>query len=238
MSNLKRPIRRRVSAPLWAVLLTVLAASVTVGLATAESAAAAVPRNVWIGGDSMAYQIRPTLDAKLRAAGVVSVPWRCKSSSGLVRTDFLNWPNTARAEMRKHHPTVTVFMIGTNDSQGITVKGTVYPFGSAGWKKYYRIRVAAVMQSMLGSGTQRVYWIGMPIMRSPKFSRNMRIMNAIFSSEAKKRPVVTYIDAWKLFSDSGGRYVAKWRASDGIHFNNAGVDRLANVVVKKVRSGR
>jgi len=215
-----------------ALLLTLMA------VAAADSATAAVPRKVWIGGDSMAYQIRPTLEAKLRAAGVVSVPWLCKSSSGLVRTDFLNWPNTARTQLRQHHPKATVFMIGTNDSQGITVKGTVYPFGSAGWKKYYRIRVAAVMKSMLSNGAQRVYWIGMPIMRSSQFSRNMRIMNSIFSSEARKRPAVTYIDAWKLFSDSSGRYVAKWRASDGIHFNNAGVSRLAGVIVKKVRAGR
>jgi hypothetical protein len=229
---MKRAMRAISLAGCAAVLLTLVA------VAVADPAAAAMPRKVWIGGDSMAYQIRPTLDARLRAAGVVSVPWLCKSSSGLVRTDFLNWPNTARKQMRRHHPKVTVFMIGTNDGQGMTVNGRVYPFGSTGWKKYYRIRVAGVMKSMLGNGAQRVYWIGMPIMASSQFSKTMRVMNSIFRSEAKKRPAVTYIDAWKLFSSSSGRYVAKWRATDGIHFNMAGVNRLVSVVVKKVRSGR
>jgi len=54
----------------------------------------------WIGGDSMAYQIRPTLEARLRALGVGRVPWFCKSSTGLVRTDFFNWPVKARQQMQ------------------------------------------------------------------------------------------------------------------------------------------
>jgi len=210
-----------------------------VAMVATDRAAAAVPRKVWIGGDSLAYQIRPTLDTKLRAAGVASVPWLCKSSSGMVVSSFFNWPNTARTQMKKHRPRATVFMIGTNDHQPITANGRVYQYGSSGWKTIYRKRVAAVMKSMLSNGAQRVYWIGLPIMApGSDLAKPVVLLNKIYRSEANKRPAVTYIDAWKLFSDSSGRYVAKWRASDGIHFNMQGVNRLVSVVVKKVRAGR
>jgi hypothetical protein len=221
-----------------AVVLTMFWAAFAVFLAP-SARAAGMPRKAWIGGDSMAYQLRPTLEAKLRTQGVAAVPWLCKSSSGIVRTDFMNWPNAARTQMAKHTPEVTVFMIGTNDHQPITAKGKVYPFGTAGWKGIYRTRVAAIMKSMLSNGAERVYWIGMPIMGSSSFGGAMKTLNSIYRSEASRRGGhVTYVDAWKLFSSSGGGYVSSWRASDGIHFSMAGVERLADVIVAQMRNGR
>jgi hypothetical protein len=214
---------------------TLLAWLLLAGAAAAKDVARTLPSKVWIGGDSMAYQIRPTLESKLRAGGAASVPWLCKSSSGIVRTDFMNWPNAARTQMKKFKPKATIFMIGTNDHQDITAKGHVYGFGTSGWKSIYRTRVAAITKAMLSNGAERVYWIGMPIMASSSFGRAMKVLNAIYRSEASKRPQVTYIDAWKLFSDAGGRYVAAWRDSDGMHFNMTGVDRLAGFVVTRIR---
>jgi len=221
-----------------AVLLMLLWVAFAVFLAP-SARAANMPRKVWIGGDSMAYQLRPTLEAKLRTQGVAAVPWLCKSSSGIVRTDFMNWPNAARAQMTKHKPNVTVFMIGTNDHQPITAKGKEYPFGTAGWKGVYRTRVAAIMKSMLSNGAGQVYWIGMPIMSSSSFGGAMKVLNRIYRAEAAKRAGdVTYIDAWKLFSNSGGAYVSSWRASDGIHFSISGVERLADAIVAQMKRGR
>jgi len=225
------------AAVLWAATAG-SAGAASVSAATASSAVVdrGVPRKVWIGGDSMAAQICATVTSKLRASGVKLVPSLCKSSSGIVRTDFLNWPNAARGQMTKYKPQATVFMIGTNDHQNITAKGKVYQFGTDGWKSIYRTRVAAIMKAMLSNGAKRVYWIGMPIMADATFGNAMQVLNSIYKSEASKRSgQVTYIDAWKLFSSSGGAYVSGWRASDGIHFNMSGVKRLAGVVVAKVK---
>jgi hypothetical protein len=224
-----RAVAARIVATLLLLPLVVLLAGGAAGAAPRD-----LPRKVWTGGDSMAYQLRPTLESMLRSGGVVSTPWLCKSSSGIVRTDFMNWPNAARGQMRKFRPRATVFMIGTNDHQDITAKGRTYPFGSSGWKSIYRTRVAAIMKAMLSNGAERVYWIGMPIMASSSFGSAMKVLNGIYASEARKRPQVTYVDAWKLFSN-GGRYVSGWRSSDGIHFNNAGVQRLAAAVLAKMR---
>ena len=126
-------------------------------------------------------------------------------------------------------------MIGTNDGQGMTVSGRVYAFGSADWKRVYHVRVAGAMKAMLAGGAQRVYWVGMPVMRDPAFGTRMRLLNSIFRSEAAAHPGVAYIDTWTLFSGAGGAFVPGWRAPDGIHFNMAGVDRLVTALMARVQ---
>jgi len=127
-------------------------------------------------------------------------------------------------------------MIGTNDGQPITAGGRANAFGSAAWKRIYRVRVAGVMRAMLSNGVERVYWIGMPVMRDGAFGAKMRLLNSIFRSEAARHDGVTYVDAWKLFSGAGGRFTPGWRAPDGIHFNIAGVNRLVKAVLAEVRA--
>jgi lysophospholipase L1-like esterase len=63
----------------------------------------------------------------------------------------------------------------------------------------------------------------------------MAILNAIFRSQAGAHSGVTYLDAWKLFASSRGAYVGAWRSADGMHFNMAGVSRLAGAVVPLIK---
>ena len=218
------------------LLALVLAGTVVVASAAAGTGRVAQDRMVlsrlWIGGDSMAYQLAPTLSSEARARGVTLCRWLCKSSSGLVRQDFYSWPRYLPLALSQFRPKAVVFMIGTNDGQGMTVGGSVYAFGTVTWKRLYNYRVAWMMRSMLANGAQRVYWIGMPIMRSTTFGRRMALLNSIFKAQAAAHPGVVYVDAWRLFSSAGGRYVAAWRSSDGIHFNMAGVHRLSDVVLR------
>lgn len=230
------------SAVLVAFLLAVLLlpAATRAGLPdsparVASAAAPAALKKVWIGGDSMAYQIQATLTAGVRKLGVPKVGSLCKSSSGLVRPDFFNWPARLKSALAGFHPQAVVFMIGTNDGQGMRVGSATYAFGTAAWKREYTKRVKAIMDAMRSAGATRVYWIGMPIMRSAAFGRKMAILNAIFRSQAGAHPGVAYLDAWRLFSSSEGAYVGTWRSADGMHFNMAGVSRLAGAVVPLIR---
>ncbi len=43
-----------------------------------------------------------------------------------------------------------------------------------------------------------------------------------------------FIDIWALFTDADGHYVAKWRASDGVHFSRLGWQRLGKRVHRSV----
>lgn len=189
--------------------------------------------SLWIGGDSMAYQIQFALKDKVANAFHPKAFWlRGKSISGIVRIDFYNWPAKLKVEMPKLRPKAVVFMIGTNDGQAMPVKGGAYRFGTTPWKRVYRARVGSMMSTMLHNGVRRVYWIGMPIMRSGAFGRKMALINSIFKAQAAAHPGVVYIDAWRLFSSSSGGYVGAWRSGDGMHFNMTGVYRLVNAVIK------
>jgi uncharacterized protein len=237
-------VARASSAVLLAVLCAalLLPATARTGFpgSSASAASAAAPqtlKRVWIGGDSMAYQIQATLTSRVHKLGVPKVTSLCKSSSGLVRPDFFNWPVRLRSAMAGFHPQAVVFMVGTNDGQGMRVGGATYAFGTTAWKKEYTKRVKRMMDAMRSGGATHVYWVGMPIMRSAEFGRRMAILNAIFRSQAGAHQGVTYLDAWKLFSSSRGAYVGAWRSADGMHFNMAGVSRLADAVVALVRRG-
>ena len=198
-----------------------------------------MPARLWLGGDSMAYQINATLGAKARYAGVHSYKSFCRSSTGLARPDFFDWLKKLRSEMHSRHPQTVVFMIGTNDAQNMTKGGKIYVFKTTAWKKLYRHRVAEAIHIMLLNGVKRIYWVGMPIMRSSGFSAGMKLLNQLFKAEVTKHPEASYIDAWRLFSDSHGHFVNSWRQSsgDGIHFNMAGVSRMAKAIIAAIRRG-
>ena len=101
------------------------------------------------------------------------------------------------------------------------------------------------MDTLAGNG-RRVFWIGMPPMRTASYSETMKLVNGIYSSEAAKRPAVQYVDAWALFSGPGGAgtysqsiadetgKVVSMRLDDGIHLNVAGSQRLARLVIQDV----
>jgi hypothetical protein len=230
-------VRRRVSLLLPIVVLGVLVTPLSIGPAAVACAAAPAVtlHKVWIGGDSMAYQIQSMLQGNLRALGVSNTWALCKSSSGIVRTDFFNWPAHLGAALRAVHPQAVVFMVGTNDGQDMTINGSVSPFRSVAWRREYSKRVAAMMQTMMKYGARRVYWVGMPIMRSAAFGQRMALLNSIFRAQAAAHPGVTYVDAWKLFSSASGAFVPTWRSADGIHFSMSGVRRLAGAVAGLVR---
>ena len=84
-------------------------------------------------------------------------------------------------------------------------------------------------------------WIGMPIMRSDKFSLTARTLNAVFSRVCRKKGY-WYLDAYTLFSNKTGKYylylpdtsgkMQAVRAADGIHLSSAGGDMVAQAVVR------
>lgn len=228
----------------FAVVLATACAFATLAVLVPFSTAAdaankhKMPARLWLGSDSMAYQINSTLGAKARHAGVHSYKSFCKSITGLARPDFFNWFKKLKSEMRSHHPQTVVFMIGTNDAQNMTRDGKIYVFKTTAWKKLYRHRVAAAMHIMLSNGVKRIYWVGMPIMRSSGFSARMKLLNRIFKAAVAKHAEASYIDAWRLFSDSHGHFVSSWRSSgDGIHFNMAGVSRMTKAIIAAIRRG-
>lgn len=205
------------------------------------------PMHLYIAGDSMAgipgmalvnlsndtHLIKPLLDYRI--------------STGLVRPDFFSWPAQLQRQVKAFDPGAVVVMWGANDNQGVqTSSGKVYEFGSSGWEKEYRKRVGDAIAILFDGGVRRIYWVGQPIVPDSTYDRQIRLMNDIFRSEAKKHPSVQYIDAHEVLSDGGGGYsqylrddkgeMQQVREADGEHLTYAGGMRLAKVVMAAIKA--
>jgi hypothetical protein len=206
------------------------------------------PLKVYIAGDSL---IIVPGESMLRAMGskvykpVDSVDGHV--STGLERPDVYNWFDRIRQVMKKDHPNVVVVAFGANDDHsymtGLPPGVNIGNFGSPAWIKEYRRRVGGFMDTVIRNGGFIIY-LGMPIVSSPSESHDFDLINRILYQEAQKRPNgALYIDTWFQFADpkTGGyaEYLknksgdlVKVRSNDGVHFEPAGGDIIARLVLK------
>jgi hypothetical protein len=262
----RRRLARRRLAALAAVLVVVVAVVVAVALSGGGRAGAlppgpvrvagvvvdvsvqkdlprptaAHPLKIYFGGDSMAGY--PVLElGKLAAATkVMTVSGDSVVSSRLCNDPKNNWPARLRSRLAAVHRNVVVFMIGANDGgSSITVNGTVYGFWSKGWVTAFHKIVGGMMDDAVKAGVDRIYWIGMPIMKTghQPSSDQMKRLNFAFRKEASLRPAhVRYIDIWRLLATKKGDWDPRWRASwDPTHLNTAGAHRIAVKVMAAIK---
>jgi hypothetical protein len=192
------------------------------------------PVRVWVGGDSMAGELGWSVGPGLEKTRVFEPTLYYKESSGICRWDFFDWGKHMRTVMRTAKPDAVVMMIGTNDTQSVWDHGTWIAYGTAEWKTAYEKRVSDMMQTMLGGGARRVYWVGMPMMQESWRNSRMKLINQMIQNAAAEHPGAEYVDAWGLFVDANGDYAADWRLADGVHFTVAGQQRLAKAVLKDI----
>lgn len=204
------------------------------------------PLHLYIAGDSMAGIPGMALVNVSKRTKLIKSQLDYRISSGLVRPDFFNWPAELQQQVEEFRPGAVVLMFGANDAQGIqTDSGTVYQFGTSGWKKEYRKRIQDVLAILSDGGVQRVYWVGQPPMPDPAFDRRLREINAIYESEAAARPGVRYIDAAEALGNGGAfaQYIkdangdtVQVREVDGEHITYAGGMLLAKLVMKAIEA--
>jgi hypothetical protein len=168
---------------------------------------------------------------------------RSKISTGFVRTDYYDW-NSALADILKSETyQIAVVMFGANDDQAIREgKDWVKP-GTDRWNELYGARVEAFIKKLRAANIA-VYWVGLPVMRSPDQATDAEAMNEIFREKAFINGA-KFIDTWSGFTDEAGRYsaygpdmsgqVRRLRADDGIHFTARGYLKLAHFVEKEIR---
>jgi hypothetical protein len=204
----------------------------------------AAPLRLWIIGDSMAQVFGQSLVNASVDSGVVAATLDYRISTGLTRPDYFDWPAEVADRLPTLDPEVVVAMFGANDAQGLIRAGSAVPYGSREWRAEYARRVGALMDQLTAGG-RPVLWVSQPPMRNRSFSDKMRDLDAIYRREARRRPAVTFVDSTPVLGDetggwtpylpgSGGRTLA--RQADGIHLSRAGGDRLADVVLARIRS--
>ena len=72
--------------------------------------------------------------------------------SGLVASDYFNWPRHILAIVAARRPKLVIYMGSANDGQELLVDGAYQPVGSPLWREAYAARVAAIMTSVVQEG--------------------------------------------------------------------------------------
>jgi uncharacterized protein len=201
------------------------------------------PLRVWVAGDSLAQVPGDALERIGGAIDVVGVESRL--STGLARTDLFNWFTRIQQAPRQLHPDVVVFSFGADDAHDYMGGAHVGPFGSPSWIAEYRRRIDGVTRELSAEGI-RVVWLGLPIPDGPGFRKSFPVVNAILEGVARAHAKDSmYVDTWHRLDDFHGRYaeylrvhgkLTQVRASDGVHYTQAGGDLVAAEVVAQLRA--
>jgi hypothetical protein len=198
------------------------------------------PLRLWIGGDSLAGSLGPSLGEQTAATGIVQPVYDSRVSSGLSTPEFFDWPEHATEEMARLDPEVVVFMIGANDWKTPAPTPTDAT-GEPAWRGEYARRIEEMLTIFEGDtsdGRARpVYWVGSPPLQDRKQDTGVHDINAVARAVIQNHPDARYVDAYDVFADDSGRYTAmlrgldgksvRVRAGDGVHFTPEGGDILA-----------
>src|SRR5829696_8873006 len=167
------------------------AATTTTGPRDCRPLSSTVPLRLWVGGDSLAGSLGPSLGKLEGATGVVQPYFDSRVSSGLGNPGFFDWPEHATTEMARLDPEVVVFIIGANDWAAV----------GSDWKDDYTSAVESMMKTLIGTD-RTVYWLGSPTLKDRKMDDAVVEVNAHAQDVARRHPKVHYVDTYKLFSDA------------------------------------
>ncbi len=193
-------------------------------------------------GDSLARELWNGMRSAFRRNGRVKVLRYAKSATGLVRNDRYDWLSTVRHVSARHRINTAVILIGGNDRQTMRTRSGTYRKLSDQWIEEYARRIDQLTRTLMQRGT-RVYWVGIPIVRSGRMARDFKRFNRIYQARARANGAY-FIDTWNDFKSDdggytpfgrtlGGRY-RKLRDDDGLHFTLAGAYVFGDLIARRI----
>ncbi|MCA9533476.1 MAG: DUF459 domain-containing protein [Myxococcales bacterium] len=219
--------RRRIGLRLGAALclLSVALTGVT------PSAEATTPGTaVLLGSSSVGGHLGHTLLRELATVGV-EVVLRRRSSTGLARPDFYDWPRSvSRGPELGGHAGVMV-LLGGNDTQPIRlmrgqrrVRAVRWEHEEA-WRDTYAGLVRAFGQTLCEQGARRVVWLLPPNPGRGAWSERLARVRAVQREAASAIRCAGDIPAVVIDGDAAEAPFGRDETSDGIHLNRAGASR-------------
>jgi hypothetical protein len=198
---------------------------------------------VLVVGDSLADGLWTGLYRAFQEDTNMEVVNKSKPSSGFARIDSYDWSKAIDDILKDDTYQIAVVMFGASDDQAIrSGKASLKP-GTDAWAETYGQRVEAFAKK-LRTKNMAVYWVGLPIMRSPDESDEAEQLNEVYREKSFINGV-KFIDTWSGFTDESGRYsafgpdmsgqVRRLRDDDGVHFTSRGYLKLAHFPEKEIR---
>lgn len=200
------------------------------------------PVTVAVVGDSMANDLGNGMEDLFARRNGVQVVKKTRFATGLVRTDYFNWNTTIRDFLSHHDPDVILVLIGGNDRQPIRMDGERLDPMTRPWIIEYQRRVSQFMRNIKRERA-KVFWVGLPAVRSDALSRAYHVMNKVYRYEAR-RYGFKYVSIWDEFLTPSGDYTSfgrslegvkrRLRKNDGMHFTETGRLSLAAYIAKSI----
>ncbi len=190
-------------------------------------------------GDSLADQLAQGLaDAFFEERPEIAIIKKTRGSSGLVRSDFYDWPAQIPGLLENEKLQAIVVMLGTNDRQALRDEKGAYEIRSDRWRELYAQRVDAMIDAAKAKGVP-VIVVGQPAMMLPRLHADMPYINEILRERAAAKGVL-YVDVWDGFVNESDQFITmgpaldgqirRLRIADGVHFTRAGARKLAHYV--------
>lgn len=197
-------------------------------------------RTVMVIGDFLGAGLAEGLDAAFAQNPRVRILDRTSGSSGFVRDDFHNWPETITELIDTEKPAVILVMLGANDRQQMRVDGGRETLRSDKWMAEYGARTQALAKAIAAKKVPFL-WVGVPAFKYSKMLSDMLAFNDVYRAAAEGAGA-EYIDIWDGFVDENGAYVStgpdingqpvRLRANDGINLTTPGKRKIAFYVEK------
>jgi len=208
------------------------------------------PLRVLIIGDSLvATGIGALLERKLDAHPHVVCYRKGKSSSGLARPDFFDWPQEAKAQIEFRKPQLVIVLIGGNDGQDLTRRkngqGDYVHWKTEDWPEGYRKRVDGLLDKVVADD-RTVLWVGLPQMGMRSLEKKLVLIRGVQKEAVEALgDKGVYLDTVPFVTNEDGDLLDKakvgprgklqaLRAGDGIHFTMAGSEYFAAQVYPAV----
>jgi hypothetical protein len=200
-------------------------------------------KKVLVVGDFVAASLGDGLQTAFETTPGIVIETRANGSSGLVRDDYFNWPESLPAYIGEVKPSVIIVSLGANERQQMSISGAKEKFRTDAWLAEYTKRVGT-FAALARKDNIPLLWVGMPPFQSSSMMADMVTFNGIFRTETEKVGG-DFIDIWDGFVDESGKFVmtgsdingqqVRLRGSDGINLTKAGKRKLAFYVEKDIR---
>jgi hypothetical protein len=226
------------------------------GLPQAVAAAADVPPvlsravaekrafRIGVFGDSFGDGLWAALYNQLPRREAFQVLRHSEQATGFTRYAQNNLEDRLAGILAEGPVDVAVISFGANDTQGIYVNGKVAPLLSARWKAEIAARITRYVKALQAQGAS-VVWVGLPVMRDPKYDAQVQGLNAFYAGLMAELNV-PFIDTRSAAADEQGRYASHlpgkdgvpWlvRAGDGIHMSMKGYRLLTDSLATRLRA--
>jgi lysophospholipase L1-like esterase len=165
-------------------------------------------------------------------------------ATGISNSALVDWGQLSTSQVEQHDPDAVVVFIGANEGYPMpAADGSQVGCCGPQWSAEFESRVGRMMDTYLGEGDARIYWLTIPTQRDPDRAPINKTVNAAILAAAKQRgDAVRVIDTIPIFTPgeryrdaiavNGDQQIV--RESDGIHLNQVGSALAAEIVLAAI----